>query len=149
MVIPLYYLHPMVVHFPLALLSTGLVLALWDAWARSAKAAESAAWLLWVGTASAWIAFGLGLLAERTAPHVPAAWETMADHQALATWTCAVFTALSAFSLVARRKGWAPLPCARLLAAGWLLGFALLAAAAGKGGELVFRHGLGVEAREG
>ena len=37
---------------------------------RRAWLADAVSWLLWLGTASAWVAGGLGLLAEKTAPHV-------------------------------------------------------------------------------
>jgi len=73
---PWHLLHPAAVHFPIALLSLGWVFAA-AAELRGAKSpwAEPAArWTLWLGTLSAWAALGLGLLAEETAPHVPAAW---------------------------------------------------------------------------
>lgn len=93
---------------------------------------------MWLGTAAAWLALGLGLLAEKTAPHVPLAWETLADHETLAWWTVAAFSALS---------------CLRWRAAGkyrgaqallWVLGLGLLIATATHGAELVYGFGMGV-----
>lgn len=141
----LYQLHPMAVHFPIALLALGLGVAAlrlarseprWLEWAES--------WLLWLGTSAAWGALGLGLLAQRTAPHKPLAWEVLADHETLAWWTAGVFTALSGLRIHVMRGGldqgkWRT---AQVLL--WLAGFALLVATARHGGELVYRFGMGI-----
>lgn len=141
----LFHLHPMAVHFPIVFLALGLALALRDLrGGGSACRAEAVSWLLWLGAASAWVALGLGLLAERTAPHVPMAWETQADHEVLAWWTCGVFTALSVLRALQVKRGWSGRALPWLLAALWLAGFGLLAGTAKKGGELVFVHGVGV-----
>ena len=137
----LYLLHPAVVHFPIALLLTGLAAACAHAVSkRRAWLADAVSWLLWLGTASAWAAGGLGLLAEKTAPHVAPAWETLADHQTLAYWTVGLFTALSLW----RRffLEWAP----RLFLLAWLAAAAVLLATAYEGGELVFTHNMGTAA---
>jgi uncharacterized membrane protein len=97
--------------------------------------------LLWLGAGSLWIAVGLGLLVERTAPHVPSAWEVLAEHRTLAFVTAGVFSAQAILRAVLRhpRAAW-------LQAVLWLAGAALLAATAYHGGELVYRHGMGVTA---
>jgi len=136
-----FLLHPAVVHFPVALLLTGLAGAWADAWSkRWAWLADAVSWLLWLGTASAWAAMGLGLLAEKTAPHVPPAWETLATHETLAYWTVGFFTALSLW----RRffKGRWP----RLFLLAWLAAASVLLATAYYGGELVFTHNMGTAA---
>lgn len=137
----LYLLHPAFVHFPIALLLTGLAGACAAAWSkRAAWLADAVSWLLWLGTASAWVAAGLGLLADKTAPHVPPAWETLADHQALAYWTVGLFTALSAWRRFYKDRR----PALFLLA--WMGAAAVLAATAYHGGELVFTHNMGTAA---
>lgn len=115
-------------------------------WSRRAPAwlAETESWLLWLGTAAAWLALGLGLLAEKTAPHVPPAWETLADHETLAWWTVAAFTALSCLRLYAVRTGRDGGKLRGAQALLWVLGLCLLIATAMHGGELVFRFGMGV-----
>lgn len=137
----LYLLHPAVVHFPLALLLVGFVGA---CVCRLSKArpwlTDTVSWLLWLGTASAWAATGLGLLAAKTAPHVPPAWETLADHKTLAYWTVGLFTALSVWRLVFRDR-W---PRAFLIA--WLAAAGVLIVTAYHGGELVFTHNMGTAA---
>lgn len=139
---PLYLLHPPAVHYPIALLTAGLAAAAVDAVSRRRWGwlADAESWLLWLGTASAWVAAGLGYLAENTAPHVPPAWEVMADHQTLAYWTVGSFTVLSVWRFF-RRERW---PKLFLLA--WLAASAVLMATAFKGGELVFTHNMGTDA---
>lgn len=138
---PLYLLHPAVVHFPIALLSVGLAGAIINAWSkRWAWLADAVSWILWLGTASAWAAGGLGLLAAKTAPHVPPAWETLATHQTLAYWTVGSFTALSLWRRFFRVRG------PRLFLIGWIVAAGLLMATGYQGGELVFTHNMGTAA---
>lgn len=136
-----YLLHPALVHFPIALLLAGLAGACAAAWRkRAAWLADAVSWLLWLGTASAWAAGGLGLLAQRTAPHVPPAWETLADHESLAYWTIGLFTALSLWRRFFKER-W---PALFVLV--WLGAAGALAATAYYGGELVFTHNMGTAA---
>lgn len=141
-----YHLHPAAVHFPIAFLAAGLAAAA----ARMRKGApawlsEAETGLLRLGTLSAWIALGFGLLAENTAPHKPLAWEVLSDHETLAWWTVSVFTLLSGFRFFCVKTGrdqgrwrWAQLAL-------WAIGLALLFATAQHGGELVYRFGMGVQ----
>lgn len=138
-----YLLHPALVHFPIALLLTGAAAACVGARAGDeGRRAGVVSWLLWLGTASAWAAAGLGLLAEKTAPHVPTAWQTLNAHRTLAFWALGLFTVLSLWRALARERR--PL----LFLAAWLCACAVLAAAAYEGGELVFVHNMGTQASE-
>src|SRR3954466_15249515 len=92
----IYQLHPVTVHFPIVLLTLGLAAFAWlKIFRRPAWLEEAVSWCLWLGTAGAWGAVLLGLLAEDKAPHVPAAWDVLADHKSLGIWTGVVFTFLS------------------------------------------------------
>jgi uncharacterized membrane protein len=143
----LYHLHPAAVHFPIALLSAGAAAAA----ARLARRApdwfaNAESWLLWLGTASAWAALGLGLLAEKTAPHVPPAWEVLADHETLAWCAVAAFSALSCLRFYAVRTGRDSGKFRAAQSALWALGAGLLVATAMRGAELVYGFGMGVGA---
>lgn len=134
-----YRLHPMVVHFPIALLVTGLC---FEAYALFKKGPDwlslTAKWLLWIGTLSAIAAVGSGLLAEKTAPHVPPAWETLEEHETLGFWTLGIFAVLSAWRLFLKDR-W------RIWAfALWCVAAGLLVATGSHGGELVYEYGVGV-----
>ncbi len=144
-------LHPALVHFPVALAFTALLLelvslALWRRiWIERAAAVLYA--LAAAGAAAAWLAGrsaadGLGPLSAR-------AEITLSSHADLALWTTLALlaaavlrvwdSARNAESPVARRS------LLRLLAFAVLLGAAgLLARTADLGGALVFRHGVAV-----
>lgn len=141
----LYLLHPMAVHYPIALLTAGLAAAVVDGAARRRWGwpADAASWLLWLGTASAGVAAGLGCLAKRTAPHVPPAWQTLALHQTLAYWTLGLFAILSLWRFFFRERR----PLVFLLA--WLIAAGVLLATGYQGGELVFTHNMGTSASAG
>lgn len=131
-----WLLHPAAVHFPLAFLLAGAAAALWGEWGGRARASQAAAWLIWAGAVSAWAALGLGLLAEKTVPHVPAAWQVLADHEQAGYWTCGLFTALAAWRSWGRHK--------RAWAVAWLLCLLPLIRTAQLGGQLVYDHAVGV-----
>ena len=80
---------------------------------------------------------GLGLLAERTAPHVPPAWRVMYDHKILAFWTVGLFSALSLWRLLLGRR-WE-----KIFLIAWLAAVCVLIATAYHGGELVYTFGVG------
>ncbi len=146
MELKLYHLHPAAVHFPIALLIAGAAAAalrLRNAAPQWLSKAES--WLLWLGTLSAWSALGLGLLAEKTAPHVPLAWEVLAEHEELAWWTCAVFSALSLLRLFAERsgRGGGKVRAAQILL--WALGLGMMISTGMRGAELVYGYGVGLK----
>lgn len=136
---PLYLLHPAVVHFPLALLIAGGGAAAVGEWKGRKDWAGAATWLLWAGAVSAWVALGLGLLAEKTAPHVPSAWEVMEAHETAAFWTAGLFTAAAIWRSSGRWR--------RAQVLFWLFALLPLIRTAQLGGELVFTHGVGVAER--
>ena len=177
---PLYEIHPIIVHFPIALLLAGalfkaLELILIDPsplvgegggggaaidgttppiltfprkggrdfWDKRLFA-QTSLWLLRLGFLGAVAAAGFGLLAEKTAPHVPAAWETLWDHKRLGLATAGVSIALWIVEELARRtpKPWLTW-LGRLL---WLAAVVLVIAAGNEGGELVYTYGVGVAA---
>lgn len=142
----LFHLHPIAVHFPIAFLTLGLIAAIWELKKASPLWITGAvSLLLWLGTVSAWVTLSLGLLAEETAPHVPPAWQVLADHETFAWWTVGLFTLLSVLRYVLHRRAALEKSIWRkLLVAGWLIGFGLLTLTAKKGGELVYKYGMGV-----
>ncbi len=144
----LFLLHPMVVHFPIALLTLGLALQLFQLTGKAEKFPSigfTISWLLWLGTIAAIAAAGAGLLAEKTVPHLATAMEEIEEHEELGLWTAGIFTALSVVRIIFRKRfpdmafGWKS-----LFALVWLASVGLLFAAARCGGELVYDYGVGV-----
>lgn len=137
--------HPIFVHFTVALFATAALLFLAAAafagrgWAGAARTA--ARWNLWLGAALTVGTVAAGIYAFNTVAHDDAAHAAMTDHRnwALATaslwWVLALWAAWQA--RVGRRSG-GPFLVVAVVALG------LLAVTAFKGGELVYRHGLGV-----
>jgi len=138
--------HPIVVHFPLALVVTGTLLLftarLLRLEQRAAAFAMVGTWNLCLGAAAALVALATGLAAVLDL-HVG-----VAAHQAISThlkW--AIFTTL-ALVLLAVWRGAGNAPQSR---PSWIFMLVLLAATAAlietgyRGGQNVYRYGIGVE----
>ncbi|HBQ21368.1 MAG: hypothetical protein A2Z91_06570 [Deltaproteobacteria bacterium GWA2_38_16] len=132
-----YLLHPISVHFPIALLMTGFALELSTVKLSQPWLSTAATALLFLGTLAAAITLGLGLLAEETVPHVPDAWEVLEHHETLGFWTLGVFVFLSLWRYF-KKEFLKPyfLPA-------WFLAIILLMITAYHGGLLVFHFGVG------
>lgn len=145
----LYLLHPIAVHFPIALLVFGFLAETFSLLLKDEKwswLVPSAEWILWFGTISAWAAVGLGLLAEETAPHVPLAWEVLEEHETLGFWTAGLFSTLSIVRFFFRDQWRTSKKIWRwIFVFLWLVAIAVLIATAFHGGELVFNFGMGVK----
>ena len=136
---PLYLLHPIAVHFPITLLIVGFLAQVFWLITQKDWLTPASSWLLWLGTATAWVAVGLGLLAAKTVPHIPAAWETMYDHKQFALWTASVFTVLSIARIFLKNR------FAVIFTIAWLLALGLLFETADHGGDLVYGFGVAVK----
>lgn len=135
--------HPILVHFTVGLLATSVALHFAAVLIRKetlrAQIIIVARWNLWIGTAITAITVLAGLHAFSTVPHqLESQHLAMLDHRAWALGTAALFAVLALWCGFFAHRG-KFLFLALLAAAG--MG---LAATGYKGGELVFRHGLGV-----
>ena len=138
-VIPVYRLHPMVIHFPIALLLTGFgVHVLRHLREGHGWLVQAESWLLWLGTGSLLASLVLGLVAENSAPHVPAAWRVLRDHKALALWCGGLFTLLSL------RAKFAPGRLGNVFSLVWAIASGLLIVTAHHGAQLLFQFGMAV-----
>ena len=134
--------HPFFVHFPIALLTLGLIS---DAWATARKDDRlwKFGWLLQAaGTVGLLIAVGTGVLAGQTEVIPEAAREVFDAHQQGAFIGASVFSALALWRFGARgmMTGTRRVLFLLLYAAG--VGTVLFTS--WYGGELVFRFGVGV-----
>jgi uncharacterized membrane protein len=133
---PMHSWHPMVVHFPLVALSLA---AAFDAIAalRRAERWREAATLLWlVGIAGAAAAIATGLLAYGRVDHSDPAHDVMTLHRNLAYATIAIL-------LIAAAWRWR-FPYSRAAAGLGIVGALGLGAVGYLGGEMVYRHALGI-----
>lgn len=141
-------LHPLVVHFPIALLVVVVFLELVRLAIRSREWLDRSVLLLYgLGTLGLVAAFLSGRKAAETVDVEGAAFALLTSHEDWALAAMVFFLAFSALRLGAAWKGvdrkrWV----AAVLAVMGGVGVGILAVAADRGGELVFRHGAGVAA---
>lgn len=140
--------HPLLVHFPIALLSLSAVLYLAgllmpDAALLRAEWHTVARWSLWIGFAFALAAAAAGWQAFDTVAHDEPSHAAMTVHR---NWALATLAAYAPFVLwtAAKRRRPSSEP-GIVFAVFLLLPTLLLGVTAYRGAELVYRHGLGVE----
>ena len=146
-------LHPAVVHFPIALLVTALLLDLACVVTRAWPWMDRAATALWVlGAAGLGGAYLTGDAASDQMVGITGeAQAVLADHEALAELSLFAFGGVMVLRLLvswlSRRDTRIHIGLFRLVALAAALGAQLLlVATADRGGALVYRHGMGVEA---
>jgi uncharacterized membrane protein len=146
-------LHVLLVHFPIALLVVALLFDLGCLFFRRRVWLDrTATSLYFVGTIGAGAAYLSGQRAAAALQEISGTAEaTLADHQDLALATLAAFSGVTLLrmlvSWLARNDRRIQLGIFRLAALPIAIaGLALLALTADRGGALVYRHGVGVEA---
>jgi uncharacterized membrane protein len=139
---PLYEIHPLTVHFPIAILLVGAFFKTLGVYRKNAALERASLWLLRVGCLAAIVAATFGWIAAKTAPHVPAAWETLYDHKWLG-----IATAITSVILWMKEE-WRqkyPKPWLNwIVLLLWMVVVILIIATGNEGGELVYTHGMGV-----
>lgn len=135
--------HPLVIHFPIALLFAGVAFDLYGWLRQDEKACWAGQALVVMGTIGAMFSFVTGSFAEVFAARAYIPQEPMEKHEGLATVTSWLFIGLVAF-----RSFLSPLKTPRLfkvylLAAG--LGLVALTATGYQGGKLVYEFAAGVQ----
>ena len=139
------HLHPILIHFPLALLLTGWALDLIQVWTKAPQvrsALQSASrWNLLIGGAALVPALITGWAAYQTVAHDAPSHAAMTLHRNLALATVAVFVVIGVLAWLRRETEWINRWPFRI---GFLLAVALLLATGFRGGLLVYTYGLGV-----
>jgi uncharacterized membrane protein len=139
--------HPFIVHFAIALLLVSTlfhIVAVLNSKSTNYYQFENVAnWNLWVGTVFALMAVTAGWFASNSVEHDAPAHLAMMDHRNWALATTAFFVVLAIWSLQRARKAY---PISWLMILPLIVASGLLGTTGWKGGELVYRHGLGVMA---
>lgn len=140
------HLHPIAIHFPLALLLSGGVFSLGSCLVRreELRVALQAAgiWNFRLGALALIPALLTGWAAYQTVAHDAPSHAAMTLHRNLALATGTVFLGLASLAWRGRGKGW---PTGWLVGAVLLAGLVLLGTTGFLGGNLVYRYGLGVQ----
>lgn len=137
--------HPIFVHFTVALLSIGVLLKVASYLSRSESLKGQwrlvARWNIWIGAGFVVLTVLTGVIAYNTVAHDTPSHAAMTDHRNWALTTALVFLAIAGWLVLLVR---ADKERSGLFITILLLATGLLAVTAWKGGELVYRHGLGV-----
>ena len=137
--------HPVFVHFTVALLSIAVLLSLLVRFMSAGQLREQwqwvAQWNLWLGAGITLLTVAAGFLAYNSVAHDAPSHQAMTEHRNWALVTAALFIALAIWSWLRVRSH---KPSSTVLLVGLLVGGVLLAATAWRGGEAVYRYGLGV-----
>ena len=133
--------HPIFVHFTVALLSLSSLLYLAGLVLRRPNLLIVARWNLWIGAGITVGTVLAGFYAYNTVAHDGPSHAAMTDHKNWALVTASIFGVLAIWSLLKHRG-------AKSVSSGFvaliLLASGLLAVTGYKGGEVVYRHGMGV-----
>lgn len=138
-------LHPLFVHFPIALLSLHFVLDLVASMAARSDWRKFASWLLYAGTAFAGITVAMGLLAASSVVHGDEVHQIMENHEHLGVSILLLAIALSVWRAIAKSVEGAANTLYLILAGSMVV---LLTFAADLGGDMVYRYGVAVKAVE-
>jgi len=137
--------HPLFVHFTVALLSISVALFVVTkfvtSWQLEDQWLATAYWNLWIGVAISIITVGAGFLAFNSVEHDTPSHIAMLDHRLWAVLTFALFFVLAIWAIFQYRSEQKP---TIIFICMLLVGFFMLSSTAWRGGELVYRHGLGV-----
>lgn len=137
--------HPVFVHFTVALLVVSAALHLLSHFVVNRESTNQllmvARWNLWIGAGSTLLTVAAGWYAYNTVGHDTPSHVAMSEHRNWAMATVALFLGIASWEYYLHRYG---------KKRGWLftgllvIAAALLLTTAWHGGELVYRHGLGV-----
>jgi uncharacterized membrane protein len=134
--IPMHAWHPFIVHLPLVALVLAVFFDLLAAWRSGTRWRDAASLLWWIGLAGALAAVVTGLVAFNQVDHSDPAHEVMTLHRNLALASSAVLIACAIWRW--RR------PFSRAATALGVVGAVGLGIVGYLGGEMVYRHGLGI-----
>lgn len=137
----IWEIHPALVHFPIALLLSGVVLDLFGWWRGKEILVRSATWILIAGVAACAVAANFGLLAFYTVPaHTEEAHRLMYWHLGMASASLVLFTwvALSRWF----RRATSPSISSRAIG---VVAAGTLGVAGYLGGYIVYHGGAGID----
>jgi len=136
-------LHPVVVHFPIALLSTAVLFELLGFYFRRDDFRRFGFWLLMLGLTGGIVAAVFGHWAEEAAEKMGVPKEAIELHESFAVTTLITFGLLLIYRWRIRER-WTPVHNGIYLSMA-LAGLLLLGTTGYFGGDLVYRYGAGVQ----
>lgn len=137
-------LHPLIVHFPIALFCTFFLLELVSVLRRSDRIYHAASWTLFVGIVSAILAVILGRQAAQTVPHAGIVHSIIDQHESYAITAIIIALVLAAWRVLAKEH-LMTLSLPRFLHITLAVGMVLMIfLTADLGGLMVYKFGVGI-----
>jgi len=137
-------IHPMVVHFPIALLGSFVAMEFLGLFTGSDGVRGAASWMLYLGAAGALAAVVAGLHAAATVEHTAEVHAIIERHEGFGITVLVLAAALSVWRLIVRARFSARARAVHLIVAVIMAG--MMALGADLGGLMVYGHGVGVKA---
>jgi len=137
-------IHPLIVHFPIALLTSFLLMELLNFVSGKESFRAAASWMLYLGTIGALGAVLAGLWAASTVSHYEEAHAVMLKHRNLGITVLAMSLFLSAWRIYSGGRFSRKRQAVHLAIA--FIMVMIMAIGADKGGLMVFKYGVGVKA---
>jgi uncharacterized membrane protein len=134
--------HPLFVHFPIALWLAALLFELLAVMLNSEEWHRTAARILYVGTLAGIVTVLSGLAAEKSVPPGPAM-VIVGIHETLMMITTSIAIGLSIFALLFRKNFTAPFR--KYMLAGLIVMAILMTIGADRGAQLVYQYGTAVD----
>lgn len=135
-------IHPLLVHFPIALLSLFFLLDLVGSFADKSEWRRAASWFLYCGTVLAGLTMAAGLMAAASVPHGGDVHEIMENHEHLGISVFLLASALAIWRWLAKEHITGPANTLHLLSAAILA--TMLMFTADLGGLMVYNYGVAV-----
>jgi len=135
-------IHPLIVHFPIAMLTSFLILELFAIIFKSDRLHIASSWMLYVGTMGALATVVAGFLAASTVAHGSAVHEIIGSHKHLGLSVLALSVVLTVWRLVSRERLSGMALALNIMLAVIMVG--LLTMGADLGGQMVYKYGVGV-----
>lgn len=142
----MHNIHPLLVHFPIGLLSTFFAAELLGFLTGSTGLRAAASWMLYFGTLGAVAAAGAGVWAASTVPHGPEVHSIVTTHMSLMLTVVGLSVFLSLWRLI---YGSSFTAFTRLVHLGVaFVTVVVMAIGADKGGLMVYKYGVGTQVSE-
>lgn len=137
-------IHPLFVHFPIALLNGFVLMELLGAITDKASLRSAATWMLYLGTLGAIVTVLTGLGAEASVGHGAGVHELMLSHKSHGLVVLAMALILSIWRLAVNARFSTKSRAAHFILAVIMVG--IMAIGADKGGLMVYKYGVSVKA---
>ncbi|CAG1772101.1 hypothetical protein BAC2_02168 [uncultured bacterium] len=137
-------IHPLIVHFPIALLTSFLLMELLSVVTGKESFRAAATWMLYLGTIGALAAVSAGLWAAATVEHSDEAHKVLLRHRDLGITVLALSVILSAWRIYSKGSFSRKRQVLHLAIA--FIMVLIMALGADKGGLMVYKYGVGVKA---